>query len=104
MMITKFKMFENNTRSYWLSPTDKLLKSVKEVTQDSECIKKVENILSQPDYFGENKYIFFDIDNGFEWMPYRYEIPENFYNSEGFNYIGTLNIHEGELDANKFNL
>ena len=57
-MITKFKMFENNTRSYWLSPTDKLLKSVKEVTQDSECIKKVENILSQPDYFGENKYIF----------------------------------------------
>ena len=97
-MITKFKIFDK--KSYWLAPTDdRLLKSVKEVTQDSGIIDSARSI-----DFSEHKYIFFDIENNFEWMPYHGEIPENFYESQGYYYMGTLNIYDSELDADKFNL
>lgn len=97
-MLTKFKIFHK--KSYWLVPTDdRLLKSVEEATHSDYYIERAKGI-----DFGENKYIFFDVKKEFEWMPYHDEIPEPYYESQGYNYMGALNICDGELDAFKFNL
>lgn len=99
---------------YWLVPTDDRFEdSMRKIGCPQPYIRTKLYL----DFLKDLKYIFISY-NGYEsglrndndtsrwgWNKFRNsEIPNNFYEKNGFTFAGYINISEYELEANKYNL
>ena len=107
------KMFEDklyNESVYWLLPTDdRFEKSLMKI----KCpVNRI--ILFLNNYNIKTKYIFvgynanrviYDVSNwNWGWERYRGYDNCDFYEENNYKFMGTINIDESELAANKFNI
>lgn len=111
--IKKFETQLYNQKKYWLVPTDKRFeKSLK----DLNCPKdRIDNYMrfvlprALEDSIHSNNYIFIiyhpDYESLMRWgWDYYDKLPDEYYSTNKFEFGGTVNIEQFELDANKFNI
>ncbi len=105
------KQFEkNNQKMYWLLPTDNRFK--KSLIQINCTERKIRSLLDSSS-LKEHKYVFIgydktnydsNIDFKWGWNEYRNKMTDDYYENNNFKFMGTVNIDESELVANKFNI
>jgi len=112
------KYFESTEKekTYWLVPTDdRFEKSLLQINCNKKFIFDMLNNIKNMD----DKYLFigYNYDENFgsnnsnynrpgvwNWNPYKGKKYDDLYNEQGYKFCGLVNIREGELDANKYNL
>ena len=106
------KTYENISKGqYWLLPRDdRFEKSLKDI----DCNKDFIEILLESD--DEDllgcKYIFIACDDIYKkqdrtlwgWNPFEGNLHDELYDEYGYKFMGTVNIPDYELTANKYNL
>jgi len=95
---------------YWLLPTDERFEdSLKKIKCDSKYMKSI----LQAKIYKKSPYIFVGYDGSstvkylssrWGWVGYNGELISDYYEEEGYKFGGTINMHESELIANKYNL
>jgi hypothetical protein len=103
-MITNFKLFENKTYGgyvgkYWLVPTDdRFMSALKK-------IKCNDPLFTEYDQSNKGEYIYMTYKYNLGWSYMNYDkFSIEWYEDYNYKYMGAVNIYDGELQMNKYNL
>ena len=92
--------------SYWLLPTDeRFKKSLKQIN----CAKEFIHAMLTNDTVSRYVFIGFNNNNindryNWGWNPYFGTMNDKHYDKIGYKFMGTINIPNYELEANKYNI